>query len=102
MKTKHTPGSWMAYVWEETGTDLWHIRSVKTFTDLIATVYRWMGCINKREAEANAKLIAAAPELLEAIQYYFDVLEEVRGETWADKPDHVLKKFLEAVKKATG
>jgi len=29
------------------------------------------------EDEANARLLAAAPELLEAILYYFDVLDEV-------------------------
>ena len=49
----------------------------------------------------NAKLITAAPDLLEAIQYYFDVLEEVRGKDFALKPDHVLSKMINAVKKAT-
>lgn len=54
-----------------------------------------------KEAMANAKLIAAAPELLEAIKYYFDVLEEVRGEDWDKKPDHVLSKMINAINKAT-
>jgi hypothetical protein len=53
------------------------------------------------QAESNAKLIAAAPDLLEAIQYYFDVLEEVLGKDWKEKPGHVLSKMLDAVKKAT-
>ena len=53
------------------------------------------------EANANAKLISAAPELLEALQYYFDVLKEARGKEWDTKPDHVLFKMLSAYKKAT-
>ena len=50
----------------------------------------------------DANLIAAAPDLLNAIKYYFDILEEVRGKDWKDKPDHVLKKMLDAVSKAEG
>lgn len=52
--------------------------------------------------EKDINLIAAAPDLLDAIQYYFDVLEEVRGEDWAQKPDHVLSKMIAAVNKAKG
>lgn len=48
----------------------------------------------------DAKLIAAAPELLEALLYYFDVLEEVRGKDFKDKPDHVLSKMINAVNNA--
>jgi len=58
-------------------------------------------CKNDDEVLSNAKLISAAPDLLEAIQYYFDVLEEVRGKDFALKPDHVLSKMINAVKKAT-
>jgi len=38
-------------------------------------------------------------ELREAIQYYFDVLEEVRGADWKEKPDHVLAKMINAMGK---
>ena len=58
-----------------------------------------MGRMSEWE-EANAKLIAAAPDLLEALEYYFEVLEEVRGKDWAERPDHVLAKMLKAYKKA--
>lgn len=54
-----------------------------------------------QEQMANAKLISAAPDLLNAIQYYFDVLKEVRGENFDKNPDHVLSKMLNAVNKAT-
>lgn len=57
--------------------------------------------ISTEEMEANAKLIAAAPDLLMALQYYFEVLEEVRGENWDENPDHVMTKMLNAYKKAT-
>lgn len=58
-------------------------------------------CIAEVVHGANdAKLIAAAPDLAEAIQYYFDVLDEVRGEDWDKKPDHVLQKMLAAMTKA--
>ena len=50
-------------------------------------------------AKANAKLIAAAPDLLSAIQYYFDVLKETQRDNWDKHPDHVLSKMLNAVKK---
>ena len=46
------------------------------------------------------KLILAAPDLLRAIDYYFNVLEETRGKDWHENPDHVLQSFLSAYKKA--
>jgi hypothetical protein len=42
-------------------------------------------------------LTTEVTRLREAIQYYFDVLDEVRGESWKDKPDHVLKKMIDAM-----
>lgn len=50
---------------------------------------------------SDAMLISAAPDLLDAINYYFAVLDEVNGKTWKNKPDHVTEKMLSAVKKAT-
>jgi hypothetical protein len=71
----------------------------------IATVY-WNNephhttMVQKKEGVDNAKLITAAPKLAEAIQYYFDVLDEVRGEDWDKRPDHVLQKMLAAMSEA--
>lgn len=75
-------------------------RTGHTGTDNIEYYGGTLVCESIHKPE-QAKLIAAAPDLLNAIQYYFDVLSEVNGENWARKPDHVLKKMLDAVKKAT-
>lgn len=49
-----------------------------------------------KQIELQQKQIA---ELKDAIQYYFDVLSEVRGSNWNEKPDHVLAKMLTAMNK---
>jgi hypothetical protein len=89
---KGTKGKWEFIALATNETDSLFIEADGTG---IGTVW------HREEQEANAKLIAAAPELLEALQYYFDVLDEVRGKDWAEKPDHVLSKMINAVKKAT-
>ena len=55
---------------------------------------------NANEDSDNQKLISAAPYMLEAIQYYVSVLDEVRTKSWREHPDHVDKKMLEALNKA--
>lgn len=87
---KHTKAPW--YAIEFAG--YWEIQNDEKYED-----NRLLDEASCPNAEANAKL-AAAPELLAAMQYYFDVLDEVRGEGWDLKPDHVLAKMIAAVKKA--
>lgn len=100
METKHTKGEWVYLKLEDDSFAVKEKGLFKngewTFSDRICTLEHYT-----KENEANAKLIAAAPELLEALIYYFDVLEEVRGQDWNDKPDHVLIKMINAVNKAT-
>ena len=50
----------------------------------------------------HANLISAAPDLLDAIKYYFMVKNEACGVNWSKNPDHVQQKFLKAVAKAEG
>ena len=87
-----TKGKWSVFNQDE---DI-HIEN-ESSSEAIATLVGWN---NEKEGDANAKLIAAAPQLLEAILYYFDVLEEVRGKDFKDKPDHVLSKMINAVNNA--
>jgi hypothetical protein len=65
MNTKHTQGEWELS--QKAGTnDLCRIKDDRG--GIIADAY-WLGeGRGKDEAEANAKLIAAAPELLEALK----------------------------------
>lgn len=63
METKHTPGPWSINAWPQAGTDI-AIGAIGT--PLIAKVpLRDVSIIGQ---QANADLIAAAPELLEACQ----------------------------------
>lgn len=54
------------------------------------------------KADEYKRLILAAPKMLEAIEYYLDVLKEARGADWDKNPDHVLDKLLSAYKQAMG
>lgn len=91
MKTKHTPGPWafregsephyQALVYnEENGED-------------VAITYHDDGA-------TNAKLIAAAPELLEAAEWALTELREPEHST-ADTIHETIQKLQQAIKKAT-
>ena len=70
MKTQHTPGPWYVY-------------SLSNGSVHVGTAHFWAGTHNviadvmplRMEKEANARLIAAAPELLEACKSMLDWME---------------------------
>lgn len=67
MKTEHTPGPWSYYAGESQPNPYW--RNIRLYNGerLIAEV----GCTNAvGDGDANARLIAAAPELLAALSAY--------------------------------
>ncbi len=67
MKTKHTPGPWRL-----------DPDSLNVFAGgLVAQVY---GAVHTGEKRANAGLIAAAPELLEFVQWYVDFCDDGEGD----------------------
>ena len=81
MTTKHTPGPWRADLEDTNGHFGWSIGSIAV--DHIATVYaNFINSSRKRgdmaqepqnqESIANARLIAAAPDLLAACEWIID------------------------------
>lgn len=71
--SKHTPGPWFAgpdnYIWRRHPTDLYQygggVAGDAPLAGVFASPSDW---VNKFPVEANARLIAAAPELLEALE----------------------------------
>ena len=98
MTTQHTPGPWVAIK----NSCYWEIRSSPSDYD-----YEQVGdaCASKfiggqadnLIAEANARLMAAAPELLEALKTWF---EQYASEEYEDCPEVVQTRA--AIAKATG
>lgn len=88
MSTKHTPGPW--YAIEYAG--MWDIQSVDEYSQ----DNNLLDMENDDRAEANAKLIAAAPELLEALVNVFEHAKLIINDNHVD-----YKKAIAAIKKAT-
>lgn len=84
MKTKHTPGPWNAYKYPDTKT--W-------------TVAAKASVASKIKDEADAKLIAAAPEMLEALE---TARKYVLGDIGPGREDEVLEYFDAVLAKARG
>lgn len=92
--TKHTPGPWR-FDRCEYGTDLtYHIQTVDTSHENTFIGEAGGGLQNHLEIRANAKLIAASPDLLDALT----LAVNDNGQTM--QPE-VFKKAIEAIKKAT-
>jgi len=70
--TKHTPGPWRCEVekWEE----VWSVREDVANYGFVAVLKGGGHWVDKVQLEANAHLIAAAPELLEALERTHEVL----------------------------
>ena len=78
MKTKHTPGPWKAKIVKGHENDLVYCAiESKSRAVAFAGVYKGKHNIDGVESQWNAKLIAAAPELLLA-------LETIEGAFWTD------------------
>jgi hypothetical protein len=63
MKTKHTPGPWVVHCSQRFDGE--HIFFIRSIDDNIAEIPYWSEPY-QNQMEANAKLIAAAPDLLKA------------------------------------
>lgn len=72
MSAKHTAGPWKAAMWKTEGGEFgWSIYAGDP-AHLVPT--NTFETNSAEEAEANARLIAKAPELLEALQRYVSVI----------------------------
>jgi len=91
MKTKHTQGEWI---------NLGYRVDVDVADGLsgICVMSEWMP---KEEMEANAKLIAAAPELLAALLSITEYWITPQKDSLTQHIEHSLKLAEKAIKKAT-
>lgn len=106
MNTEYTPGPWLAFqANSENGTNYWRIRTAPPWSG--DTLRGYCG-------EANARLIAAAPDLLEALKLSLIEHKEVRGflnarisrmepvHKWLKETEQVIGMIESAIAKAEG
>jgi hypothetical protein len=90
--SKHTPGPWQIKRHFDPG---YKFISAQKHTALAQVVWCMEDEDRSPECEANAHLIAAAPELLEALEKVFTVMND-------DMPVGLRKVWYEAIAKARG
>lgn len=97
MSATHTPGPW--YAIEYAG--MWGIQSVNEYSQ----DNNLLDMENDDRAEANAKLIAAAPEMLQSLQEcvkYLSSLESLDGSNMPfEWDDDFIGNLKKTIKKAT-
>lgn len=101
-ETKHTQGPWKAVRAESpdnTGGFDWAILDANSriVSEAFEHVGQLSGGYDKRPAEANARLIAAAPDLLEALQ---EILGYRGGADNALDDEYVMERARAAIAKA--
>lgn len=101
----HTPGPWTL------GAGRRHFANLSVFAPIGETTFRWrvaLACrddgegMPQAEAEANARLIAAAPDLLDAVHRCLNLLEIVAGPDEAAFIEKATAKVRAAIAKAEG
>lgn len=102
MDTKHTPGPWMTTMSGRTKDGGAHQHQIGTLEKTVA--YAWVPITGDKdqmfhEHNANARLIAAAPELLAALEDIIDDIKKGRTE-W--ETNGTLKYANNAILKARG
>jgi len=97
MTTQHTPGPW-AISAAMYGVGNLKVHGVEFTRDGITQPIANCGWDDKGEAEANARLIAAAPDLLAALRLCERALEERDAEA----EEHAAKAARAAIAKAKG
>lgn len=96
IENKHTPGPWQ-WTWMYGDDEMPALHGKCDMEDYVLSTYRCDAC-KKRDAsclhpsKANARLIAAAPDLLEALEAVLPRLD----------PDRTTQQAIDAIKKAKG
>lgn len=102
--SKHTPGPWSSHFEEAyyvTGPDLGRVAMMMNLKGAHGLGGRRSG----DEAAANCRLIAAAPDLLEALREAMDAVKTFHGpDCWDIYEQHSpeMKRWRAAIAKATG
>lgn len=107
MSTKHTPGPWDHCC--DSSKRVKHMRTACVVADLMGRIDKGNGLSVSTSIKVasgiknwkDARLIAAAPELLSACKSAFDCLSFLRDEDRGDFPV-VLEKLANAMQKAAG
>lgn len=103
MNAKHTPGPWMYSGAGSIKRDYTAIGC--TDGETIATAWGHSNSgffVSEEEKEANARLIAAAPELLEALQEAISLIESIDGRDNSCDPRSDISDLKAVVAKAMG
>ncbi|WEA24063.1 hypothetical protein [Rhizobium binxianense] len=97
--SKHTPGPWMALE----GKRGWQIHTDHAKGKAAPHINHWIANLKCESTpfaeEANARLIAAAPDLLEALTV---VAQKLGSLLWEGNDAPIIKKALAAIAKAEG
>lgn len=100
--TKHTPGPWSCFHMPGTTSPWWTIRDGR---NIYVAEVDWVDhAVLVEEAEANARLIAAAPELLEAAKGLEQALRLYSGRSHRDHTitGNAVQAVIDAIAKAEG
>jgi hypothetical protein len=103
-KARRTPGPWRIYKDEYVEKSRFVIGEDGT---LIADVYADypdsnLGVPQAYEFPANARLIAAAPELLAALEYFYNIMRDYRSSVEKGYVKHALDMARDAIAKVEG
>ena len=93
----HTPGPWAFRKGKEESQPSYCVHSKKTGDVILMFDHDQYGYGNEQEVESNAHLIAAAPDLLEALESIVALSE---GSGRLDWPEYI--EAQKAIKKAKG
>ena len=99
---KGTKGEWKAEK-PKWSNGFWYVNNELNNSGAIATCYNVFGLETDLETEANAKLIASAPELLEVLQEAVNIQKENYGNgmnthlalsSWVKRAEKAIEKAL--------